>query len=60
MTKVNTDYKIHSMDVLYERQETILKKLDMILSLLSPTSTNDVNSEDDVKPKKLLRKNNNN
>ena len=59
MTKVNTDYKIHSMDVLYERQETILKKLDMILSLLSPTSTNDVNSEDDVKPKKLLRKNNN-
>ena len=42
------------MDVLYERHETILKKLDMILSLLSPTSTNDVNSEDDVKPKKRI------
>ena len=31
---INTKHKIHSMDVLYERQ-TILKKLDQIMLLLS-------------------------
>ena len=54
---INTKHKIHSMDVLYERQETILKKLDQIMLLLSHKNViDDHNLEDEEKPKKLLRK----
>ena len=55
---INTKHKIHSMDVLYERQETILKKLDQIMLLLSHKNVIDDHNvvEDEEKPKKLLRK----
>jgi hypothetical protein len=56
---INTSCKVHSMDVLFERQQMILKKLDQILFLLPNKKSGDHSEvETEEKPKKLLRKKN--